>query len=78
MFYDGPSPHPGLFDSLLDVPGIGGDTKAHETFSLFADGVKVPAEIDNRCVLVRVHDIDLTFLSRQSDMVFCPRFHLDS
>ncbi|KAH6907376.1 hypothetical protein BKA70DRAFT_1285569 [Coprinopsis sp. MPI-PUGE-AT-0042] len=48
LFYDGPNPPAGLFDSFLNVPGIGGQVKTHDTFSLFADGVEVPADANNR------------------------------
>jgi hypothetical protein len=72
LFYDGPKPLPGLFDSFLDFPGIGGETKTHETFSLFADDVEVAAEIDNRYVLVHVHDICLTFSSAGRHGILLP------
>jgi hypothetical protein len=72
LFYDGPSPPPGLFDSFLNVPGIGGETKTHETFSLFADGVEVPAEIDNRYVPLHFHEIRLTILSAERHGTLLP------
>ncbi|KAH6907375.1 hypothetical protein BKA70DRAFT_1490921 [Coprinopsis sp. MPI-PUGE-AT-0042] len=48
LFYDGPNPPPGLFDSFLNIPGVSGEVKTLDTFSMFADSVEAPADANNR------------------------------
>lgn len=53
MFYNGENPPAGLFDSFLDVPGISGEVKTHESFFSFVSGSgEVDGDPNNRYVVI--------------------------
>jgi hypothetical protein len=48
MFFNGETPPPGLFDSFLNVPGVVGAVKTHDTFLSFVAAGDVGGEHNNR------------------------------
>ncbi|KAH6904220.1 hypothetical protein BKA70DRAFT_1565942 [Coprinopsis sp. MPI-PUGE-AT-0042] len=48
MFYNGENPPAGLFDSFVNVPGVSGEAKTHDTFLSFVAAGEVEGDSNNR------------------------------